>query len=687
MKILNNSFIAIFSLSISLFMIGCSEYEQYDSSYEPSLEDHTFRVEPLDFSFGNGIETNTGNIVAQYSWSFTDIPSWLSISPSSGETDAEFFLTSTPNETLNKRAAVFNISTSSPLGWTQQKRLTASQSAAYPILTFPDLESTTLYLTGVKQTITIKVNTNIDDLVTEVVNAESWLSASYQNKQLTITVNDNTENKERQGTVQLSSSTSYESASIIIKQSKPNISFNEISSLYFNADGGKQTMNITSELPWIASSNAWIEISPSQANAGTTQLTVDVTPSYQSNNRNGNIYFYYKEKSTSVGTIYITQTGRYINTSSRTVTLSAEENSSNEITVKSNIGWGVATCPEWISVSPKLGDEGETKMTITAQKNNSLNSRSGTIKIKDSVTGGISTSLSVKQDGINFGDGTVLEFGWQTSTQELYIPLPTKWNAAVSAGWITMSQYTGTEATTCSITVTRNDSPDVRRGEITFTSEGKEMKVAIVQEGQYITIDSESGEFSAMGGVAELYVSTTMDIVPTVEYDETTSDWVVYEKASDKLYKITIKYNPSITQRNATFILKPSDSDVKEDLTGGVHFKIKQFGRDLRVEPSKIYLFSKGGTTDLYSIYSDGKYTISKGENDAWFTIVHNDDTRTFYLVISENNTGVKRHGEVIVKLDELPTGESKQVILPVIQAASGDIDIIIDDFNEPELW
>lgn len=291
--------------------------------------------------------------------------------------------------------------------------------------------------------------------------------------------------------------------------------------------------------------------------------------------------------------------------------MSADENSSEKIAIESNIGWEVSTCPKWLTLSPNKGNSGNSNITITAQKNNSLNSRSATIIIADSQTGGITSSITVTQSGLDFGENTTLEFSWHQSSINLNIPLPGAWNAAVSDGWITLSEYTGSGNKTIIVTVSKNESENLRSGKILITSEGKTIEV-IVQSGQYINLDNTSSEFSAMGGSLSLTVASSVNTLWKIEYSNTDKNWVQVEKISEEEYTINVDYNPSSLDRNATFILRPTDNDVSDIYAPGVKLTIKQSGRTISCETSKISVFASGGTSQTYKISADGKYSIEK---------------------------------------------------------------------------
>lgn len=686
MKIKHRKYIATGALAFSALLTGCSE-TIFEKGYKPSLESHYLSVTPRDFEFKNGGETKTGSVKSESDWSFSNAPAWVSLTPSNGNSNTEFSITSDNNENLISRTSVFSISTNTG-EWSQQRTITATQAAATPTFKLVNLENSTLFLTGEAHTITIDVETNVDDLATNIYDGNGWLSATYKNKQLTIAVGANNDNIQRSGRIDLRSTSFNVGGTINITQYRPNLSFNDITSLSFDADGGNKTVKISSEVSWTASSDeSWIEIQPSNGTAGDTQINISVLPSYQSGNRIGQVLLYYKDNQSSVGSISISQSGRYLNLSPNTVNMQAETNS-QIINIDSNIGWEVGNSPEWISFSQRTGDAGKVTITITAQENNSLNSRSGTFTIKDSMTGGIESSISVVQQGLDISDiggDTTLEFNWHAESKELDIPFPQNWIAETSDSWITLSESSGNGSQTIMVYASKNESEDVRSGKISLTSEGKTIEVIVVQTGQYLTIDNTSGEFGAMGGNASLTVSSSINTTWDVEYSNRDDNWVHIENNNDT-YLIKVDYNPSINERNATFKVMPSDLDTSDKYSQGVKYTIKQSGRQLSADVSKIVMSAKGGDSEIVHITCDGGYSIRKDVNDSWFSISHQEDSHSFYLTISKNTSNKDRTGQVEITLTDLPEGEDKNIQIEVIQYHP-TINIEVNLFDDEENW
>lgn len=688
MNITRIKLVPIIAFAFSSLLMGCSE-EVYDGAYKPSLESLYLSVYPRDFEFGNGEETKTGYITSENTWSFSSVPSWLSISPTSGNSNAEFSATSAMNETMANRTSLFYISANTS-DWKQQKAITVSQASALPSFRFLNLENTSIYLEGTAQTCTIDVETNLDDLATKVMfdfGSDNWITASYANKRLTISISANDDGYERSGRVELWSSAYSKGGTIYITQYKPNLSFNEITSLSFDADGGSQTVKVSSDLSWSAlSKESWIEISPSQGAAGDNSVKITVLPSYQSGNRNGKALFYYKDNQSAVGSISISQSGRYLTATPSSLTLSADENSSGSINIDSNIDWTIESHPDWISFNKNNGEAGKSTVTLSATKNNSLNSRSGTIIFRDSKSGGIESRVAVTQNGLDFGDQNILEFNWHQSTLPLNVPLPGTWNAAVSVGWISLSEYSGVGNKAIVVSASKNDGEETRNGKIIFTSEGKTIEVSVVQSGQYIKLDNTSGEFNATGGSLTLNVASSINTSWKVEYPNSDNDWISVNETSPNEFFINIAQNPSSSNRTATFVLYPIDDDVSNIYAQGAKLAIKQSGRVLSCETYKICLFAAGGTSETYKIVADGKYSIEKAPEDNWYTIVSDITSNTFYIVATDNTTNSDRSGQISLSLLDLPNGESSNLSIEVFQYKTG-INISFDNFEEETVW
>lgn len=682
MKTTNIKYAVLSAFAFSSLLAGCSE-DVYEGAYKPSLESLYLSVYPRDFEFSNGEETKTGSIISENAWSFTGVPSWLTLTPSSGNTDADFSIVSRTNESVSNREAVFYVATNNTTTKIQ-RTLTVSQTGSSPYITFPEYSSSTITLEGKSDYLIIDINSNIPDLTATF--SQSWASATYNSEAKTVNVEiqANETNSSRNGILTVSSSQYGKNVKLTISQLASGVTVMEGIAMSYDADGGSQTRTIKSDLPWTAQTTySWIEFSPKSGNAGETTMTITTLPSYESDKRIGQIYFYFGD--TKKEYIGITQSGRYINVTPTSISLDAQDKTSKEVEVESNIDWKVLYCPEWLSISPQSGTSGKSKFNISATDNRSLNSRSSTVALSN-ATEGIQTTVNVVQSGLNFGDNTVMEFSWKNSGQSLSVPIPNNWITAVSEDWIKLSQYEGNGTTDIIVNVDYNDSEASRQGILSFTSEGKTISITVYQLGQYLQIDKTSGEFSAMGGSLDLTISTSVDITASVEYIGNTTDWISLKNNGNGSYVITADYNPATTLREANIVILPNEDEVSDKIVQGLKFAIKQQGRNISANVSKIIMYSKGGTSNTYSISSDGKYLIEKGTEDYWYSLVSDNSNNTFYIVVTKNTTGAERIGYIRLFLTDLPADDNGKAVIISVEQSGTDYNIDINDYEDDEI-
>lgn len=675
------------------FFASCSEEIYYNKEvYIPSLYSNHLSIYPKDYEFNNGMDESSGQIEAEQSWSFIGVPSWLTISPNNGNGNKGITLKTISNENVNSRQAVFFIESNNP-DYKLQRSITASQKGAIPYIEVLNQDNT-INVNASGSTLDINIKTNIDAISTILSsskysdNSINWATVSYNesSQSITISIAPNTSINSRDAYLKIKSAeysitrtlTLHQYGSMMLGDSKVD----------FDAEGGSQIINIKSDVAWqlnLAETYSWLNATPTSGDGGSyIDIEISATPSYESSTRNGYINLYFEGNSSYVKQIRVEQTGRYINTTPSNVNITAEGIADNSINVSSNIDWEIKSAPEWVILDKMKGESGESYIKVSAEKNNSVNARTGSVILSDSHFGGISKTISIQQNGLEISDNT-LEFNWQSSIQSLKIPFPKKWQAAISDGWISLSQYTGTGETLIDVSVLRNDSESMRQGTISITTEGQTFIITVLQQGQYIYIENTNSLIEASGGIVDFTYNSSIEVTPSVEYVGDTQNWINYTE-KETGYNIQIKSNPSSFEREAYFVLSPNTSEVASEWNNGVKFKIYQLGRTLTTDVVQINIFASGGSTELYKIQADGDYLISKKDDVNWFSIIHNIDDHSFYVVVTENDTSEKRVGAILVNLTNLPDGERKEICIPIVQGAGG-IDVVIDDFKDPIIW
>jgi hypothetical protein len=222
----------------------------------------------------------------------------------------------------------------------------------------------------------------------------------------------------------------------------------------------------------------------------------------------------------------------------------ADGDDEQKLTVESNTAWTVLSCPEWLTVTTTKGNKGTCEITLQAAANNSLNSRSATLSIGVEGVTSANENITITQEGVvtDLGDRS-LDFGWESSQKELAITVPNSWSAMASDDWLTLSQTSGIGEKTIVITAAANPGEDASAGTITVASEGRSIKITVIQQGQYLKINSTAGEVGAMGGSVSLTVTTTVGAAATVEYQGTAKEWLTFDSDGKGNYILQAAYN------------------------------------------------------------------------------------------------------------------------------------------------
>ena len=598
------------------------------------------------------------------SWELTGAPSWLTLSQKSGTGDATVTMTAAENKDVdNSRVAVLQLK-STTAKYEFSKSVTVTQSAASIYLTTSET-SLTLAPQAVQKSITISSNVEW-----EAVCSAGWLELTITNATtLSLNASENTTAGTRTATVTLRRvGTTRALATISVVQSEAGIT-GSTDTVAFTADGGTKSVEINADVTWSAtpSEASWLTVTPTSGTGGKVSLGISALANNSAAARSA--YVYVKIGTEQKLAIPVSQEGISFNVVGALENVFAADGSTKQkLTVESNTAWAVLSCPEWLTVTPAQGSKGTTEITLQAAANNSLDSRSATLRIGiEGLT--IYKDITVAQEGvtIELGDRS-LDFGWETAEREVEITFPGSWSAMASDDWITLSQSSGLGEETIIVTAAVNPGEDVRTGTITVASEGRSMKITAVQQGQYLKINSTAGEVGAMGGSINLTVTTTVGAAASVEYQGTAKDWVTFDTDDKGNYTLSVAYNPSSNNRTAQFVIKPTMSGTNTACSSGVKFAVTQKGRSLSANVNSIAISVAGGTSGTYTITADGGYAITKPDADDWYTLLQDSASCTFSIVATESANGEERTSQIIASLTGLPSGETKDLVIEVLQ-------------------
>lgn len=673
----------------AMLLAACSEdtYTPYGKEYIASTMPHYLTVD----TYGEAGALRKLHIQSNASWTIEDLPEWLTASATSGQGSDYVELTASPNDTGASRSALISIKASGG-DWHRTTKVTAYQDWI-PYLSINANDITPLLTAkAAGGTYIINLDTNLKDFAatwTYTSGTGSWMSGTHNpdTKQIKFTLQPNYEGT-RSAKVTVYSEKEGLGKTFTVTQLSGNVLIDNALTYNFDAKGGTEKRTITPEIDWRAEvTQSWLTATPTSG-AAEKEVTIALTalPTYDFTSRSALLQLFKGSNTSATKAISVIQNPRTLQLGATKVQLTADGAASSTLSVSSNTEWTIKSKPEWLTATPATGSD-DGIITLTAAPNRSLLPRSGTLIVADSRSGWEATHVTVEQAAIKVSDRG-LTLPWSASSQTVAIEFPNAWSAATSAGWLSMSAYSGTGPADVVISATRNDLDTERTATITLTSEGRTAKINVVQEGQYITLDNTAGEVAASGGTIRLSVSATVPYTQSVDYDAANpagaaTDWVSVTADDKGTHTIAVAANPSTLPRNATLRLTPTDPTSKYAATG-VLFRIKQGGRSLSTTVSKIVAYPSGGTTDVYTYTADGDVECSVTEA-TWLALVEDKTARTFYLVIAENADGTVRNAELTLRLLNLPEGEQKALVIPISQHANGQSIIGGEDFNDEQ--
>ena len=594
-------------------------------------------------------------------WEITGVPEWLYVSTRKGEADGVIIVTASENTSPNEsRTAVIQFRSTTEK-YQFSKVITVTQSRAEVYFNV-DKSSLSFAPQAVSETVT--VNSNVE----WIAEVSSWITlAKADAATLIVSVEENTSSETLRGTIYLRRKSTQETLAIInVVQSAGDVT-GSTEMISFDVNGETKSLDIKADVSWSVSTsdNYWLHVTPESGDAGDVQLKVTALANSSTDSRSG--YIYVKIGDVQKLAVPVSQEGISFDVSSSLADFSANGDEEQKIQVLTNTKWIVASSPEWLTVTPSQGSAA-SEISLRAQENKSMNSRSGTLRISvDGVS--LYKDITVVQRGYDVAMNDIsLEYSWEKSSQEVRIDVPGSWKAVTSDDWITLSRYDGNGSGTILVEVSSNDEEDGRSGTITLTSEARTFEISVVQKGQYLKINSTAGEVGFTGGSVNFSITTSVGAATSIEYTGEAKDWLTVGKNDNGSYTLTAAYNPSVNNREAVFVIKPTMSTTNAACTSGVMFNVTQEGRSLSTNVGEIKMFISGGTSDTYTITADGEYTVAKPDEDEWYVLQHDVESRTFYVIVSENTTKEDRRSQIVVSLANLPEGEEHNIVVSVVQ-------------------
>lgn len=660
----------ILFLTAAVFFDSCSDEGMNLDTYKPSLTarylilNSVSSSESIEFEASSNLTKSMTVRSTNTPWAFSGMDSWLHVSPTSGASNADVTVTAEENKSgENTRTNIFAFA-SSASDYPYSKNVTVTQKYATPYL---NLSTQSLSFNATAQQTTVNVSSNITWTASCDAN---WVKVTKADdaQSLTVKAEENTTGNSRTATIYIKKE-GVVSKAVTLTQAVATIDA-QSTALNFDNVGGTKSVSITSDASWtVTTSDTWLQVTPQNGSAGTSDITISATPINSASARTG--YVYLKIGSKTIVSIKVTQAADYLTATPQTLSFESFA-TSKDVAVSANVAWKVASCPEWLQV-----EKGSGKITVAVADNPLTTERKGQVKLTDDNANPILEAvINVTQAGKYFGDILAsMQFEDKAGNQTLVINTDGTWTTTTNDNWITITPQSGTaKDSLVTISVTENNTGDERTGSVSVTVGETTKSVVITQKGKYFKVD-DNGEASipSKGGSRIVTFSTNCPWTA-----ESTSAWVTLSPTSGSetgQLSITASENASTAARTDTTYIRPTIGQQIIIIT-------TQAGKYLKVDKQTLYFFTKGGTSAPITVDTDAEYEITK--SDDWITV--KQEGNVFTVAVTENSTDATREGKVTVKMLGLQNGEECHVDITVIQRAKGEVFTFVP-FEKDEQW
>ena len=560
---------------------------------------YVFNVSPSSFHFTSAGTAQQLTITNPngYHWQIIDLPTWITVSPSTGNSNATVTVTAQVNG-WDARSDIFSVYEDS-VAYTETD-INVSQDEGYTLSYSPT--AFTFNVTSGSSTITIN---NPDNYNLQITSDKNWLSlsptATTSSGQVTVNYTDNgSTSDDRTATITINNSSRSRSHTIGVRQAGYLFSV-EPSSLTF-ASGGETTFIMIydgNNIEWeITSYPSWLT---PNVTTGSATRSVDFTAASNAGRpeRTGTIVV--KDKAFNIDyTVNVTQLSGYAFSVSPSSFSFAGTGGTATLTITNHYGysWSIFSPTGWISASPSTGNSNAT-VTLTAAANG-WDARTGVLYVEEATYGGgAEVSLSQGSGYTLSYSPTSFNFNAGSGSSTLTITNPDRYNLSISSNqsWLTVSP-TATTSVSQNVTVscTSNSSSD-RSATITITNNSRSTTHTInaSQAGYQFRVEPSSLTF-ASGGSTEFIMI----------YNGNNFEWEVTSYPS--------WLTPNVTTGNTTRSVEftaPTNAG-RPERTGTITVKDKVFNIDYSVSVTQNsgYAFSVSPTSASFNA-TGGTATIT----------------------------------------------------------------------------
>lgn len=420
------------------------------------------------------------------------------------------------------------------------------------------------------------------------------------------------------------------------------------------AENSTTNFEITTAKNWaITSDQNWL--TPNIL-SGTGNTTITLTAQANPSGEKRTATFTISDAGSNSQVVTVTQDGAapVLSLSNNTITIGALQGSSKTLDINSNMNWAAVSSQSWLNVSKSSG-YGNTKLTLTANSNPTISSRTSTVTI--SVTGLNPVVITVTQEAgaasLTVSSNNITIAAPANSTQTFVIYSNISWTVSSDQSWLTVNTTSGSNSTTILLTAQASQTTVTRSATVTVSGANVASQIIIVTQDPGVPALS----VSASTLTTDANNLATFNILSNTSWTISSNQyWLTANQNSgvgNAEIHLTAEQNYSTKLRAASLIItgvgvSPQAITVIEDVASGIN-EIEETMISIHPNPtSDVLILSNINKDSKISIYdlsakllisriatsSTEKFDISNFDNGIYtIKVVGNKITKTLKFI------------------------------------------------------
>lgn len=233
----------------------------------------------------------------------------------------------------------------------------------------------------------------------------------------------------------------------------------DVTSLTFGCDASSSKFNVESNYTWnVLVSDSWIHVTPASG-TGVAEVQVSVDENLHEEGRRGSVSV---TNGVETRTIAVEQDGRFFSVSGSEASLTSK-GGSHKVSISTNDEWTATVGqPSWMHISKSSG-KGNIEVTLTADENASLESRTDTTEFKSANTNSKYSIITTQAGRYLTANTARLTFLYIGRELQLVVSTDGTYEAKVTEGsWLKASM----DGDVVTVVAERNETDVIRVGKI-----------------------------------------------------------------------------------------------------------------------------------------------------------------------------------------------------------------------------